>query len=134
MLSPEERLDEVMKVLDEIERLSAEAPILVEGLKDVEALRRLGIDRNVVALGRGRTIVTFCENLAREHDQVVVLTDWDRKGGHLARTLKEALTTNGVKVLDGPRTQLVILTKKEIKDIEGLPAFLGRLKVEAGRP
>jgi len=133
MLSPEERLDEVMKVLDEVERLSAEAPVVVEGLKDVEALRLLGIEKNVVPLGRGRTIVAFCEDLAKEHERVVLLTDWDRKGGHLARALKDALTTNGVKVLDTPRTQLVILTKKEIKDIEGLPAFIRRLKAATGR-
>lgn len=134
MLSPLERLEQVLKVLDEIERLSSEAAIVVEGLKDIEALRRLGIDKNVVALGRGRSIVAFCEDLAKEHDEVVILTDWDRKGGHLARTLKEALTTNSVKALESPRTQLVILTKKEIKDVEGLPAFLERLRTAAGRP
>jgi 5S rRNA maturation endonuclease (ribonuclease M5) len=134
MLSPLERLEEVMRVLDEIEDLSADTLVVVEGRKDVEALRRLGIDRNVVPLGRGRTIVAFCEDLAKDHGRVVLLTDWDRKGGHLARALKEALETNGVKVLDGPRTQLVILSKKEIKDVEGLPAFVAGLKVAAGRP
>lgn len=134
MLSPAERLEEVMKVLEEIERLSAVAPIVVEGLKDIEALRRLGIESNVVAMGRGRTIVEFCEDLSKDHDEVVVLTDWDRKGGHLARALKEALATNGVKTIESPRTQLVILTKKEIKDVEGLPAFIERLKAASGRP
>ncbi len=47
MLSPLERLEEVMRVLDEIEDLSADTLVVVEGRKDVEALRRLGIDRNM---------------------------------------------------------------------------------------
>ncbi|HUS57002.1 MAG TPA: toprim domain-containing protein, partial [Thermoplasmata archaeon] len=88
MLSPEERLEQIMKVLDELEELSSTMPVVVEGLKDVEALRRVGIERNVITLGRGSTLFTFCEEVSRSTKEVVVLTDWDRKGGRLARTLK----------------------------------------------
>jgi 5S rRNA maturation endonuclease (ribonuclease M5) len=128
MLSPEERLQEVMKVLDELEELSKTTPIVVEGLRDVEALRRMGIEKNVVTLGRGSTLFNFCEELSRGNTEAVVLTDWDRKGGRLARTLRDGFEANGVKVIDHVRTRLVILSKKEIKDIESLPTFVMRLR------
>jgi len=58
-----------------------------------------------------------------------VLTDWDRRGGQLARMLNEALLANGVTANGHFRTQLVILSKKEIKDIESLPKFIENLRV-----
>ena len=128
MLSPAERLEEISKVVDDLRELSDEMPIVVEGIRDARALELLGIRRNVVTLSKGVSLFVFCERLAREWREVVVLTDWDRKGGQLARRLKEALEANQTKVVERPRTQLVILTKKEIKDIESLPTFMSRLR------
>lgn len=133
MLTPEERLEEILEVLDDLEDMSAGTPIIVEGLKDASALRRLGVRRNVVTLGKGLTVFTFCERLSERHGRAVVLTDWDRKGGKLARMLKEALEANGAKADTDLRARLVLLVKKDIKDIEGLPSYIERLKAMAGR-
>jgi len=107
--------------------------VVVEGIKDVEALKRLGVSKNVTSMGKGRSIFTFCEDLAKRHKKVVILTDWDRKGGKLARALKEAFGANGVKVVEDIRTKLVILSKKEVKDIESLPTFIENLKATTRR-
>jgi dTMP kinase len=123
-----------MGILDELEDLSADTPVVVEGLKDASALRRLGVRRNVVTLGKGLTVFAFCERLAEAHGKAVILTDWDRKGGKLARMLKEALEANGAKADTDLRARLVLLVKKDVKDIEGLPTYLERLKAMAGRP
>lgn len=128
MLSPKERLEELEKVLTELEELSEKLPIIVEGNKDVSALRRLGITKNVVSLSKGDSVLTFCERVSRKSREVVILTDWDRKGGHLARMLKETLEISGVAVNDRVRTQLVVLLKKDIKDIESMPTFIERLR------
>jgi len=133
MLTPAERLEEILKLLDKLEDISADTPIVVEGRRDVEAFKRMGIARNVVSIGKGLSIFTFCENISREHAEVVVMTDWDRKGGRLARSLKEAFEANGVKVNDRLRAQLVMLSKKEVKDIESMPTFIGRLRALANR-
>ena len=133
MLTPAERLEEILKLLDQIEDVSAKAPIVVEGIRDVEALKRMGITKNVVSIGKGLSIFAFCEGISRKHKQVVVMTDWDRKGGRLARSLKEAFEANGVKVNDRLRAQLVVLSKKEVKDIESMPTFIGRLRTLANR-
>ncbi len=128
MLSAEERLEELEKVLQELEDLSGEVPIIVEGLRDLNALKRLGIAKNVYPLNKGKSVFSFCEELSRRAKTAVILTDWDRRGGQLARMLKDGLEANGVRANDSIRMQIVILSKKEIKDIESLPTFIDRLK------
>ncbi len=133
MLSPSERLEETLKVIDELEELSREMPVIVEGKRDIEALELLGVKSNIITLSKGLSLLTFCETVSRDWPSVVMLTDWDRKGGQLARRLKEAFEANGTKVNYSIRMQLVILAKKDIKDIESLPAFVKRLRALATR-
>jgi len=133
MLSPEERLDLLEKVLDELKELSQDALVIVEGRRDVHALKRLGITKNVRALHEGSSIMAFCESVAREHVRAIILTDWDKRGGRLARNLKDGLEANGVATVEKIRTQIVILSKKEVKDVEGLPTFIERLRASVGR-
>lgn len=132
MLSPKERLDELELVFEELEEASKFMPIIVEGRKDARALALLGITKNVITLSKGLSIVAFTEALSRRSRKAVVLTDWDRKGGQLARMLKEGLMTSGVDANTSLRTQLAILSKKEAKDIESLPRFVERLRQLAG--
>jgi len=133
VLTVEERLEELEKVFEDLEEDSKSMPIIVEGAQDVAALRRLGIQKNVMALNRGISIFSFAEMVSRRFDDAIVLTDWDRRGGQLARMLREALQANGVSVNDRYRTQIVILSKKEVKDIQSLPRFMEKLR-NAGRP
>jgi 5S rRNA maturation endonuclease (ribonuclease M5) len=134
VLTPAERLEELNEVLADLEDKSDTTPIVVEGTKDVEALRRLGITKNVHHLNRGESVFNFCEDLSRGSRRLIILTDWDRKGGMLARMLKEACHANEVSANLDIRAKLVILSKKEIKDIEGMPAFIERLRVRSALP
>jgi 5S rRNA maturation endonuclease (ribonuclease M5) len=114
--------------LEELEDLSENVPIVVEGLRDKSALKRLGIVKNVYPLNKGKSVFGFCEEVSKFSKNAVILTDWDRRGGQLARMLREGLEANGVHANDSIRMQLVILSKKEVKDIESLPTFIARLK------
>ena len=134
MLTPAERLEELEDVLAELEELSDTTPIVVEGTKDIEALKRLGITKNVRHLNRGESVFNFCEELSRMSRTLIILTDWDRKGGMLARMLKEACHANEIEADLGIRTKLVILSKKEVKDIESLPTFMERLRIRSTMP
>ncbi len=129
MLTPEERLEELEEVLSELEEMSEHIPIVVEGSKDVEALRRLGITKNVHPLNRGNSVFNFCESLSRNNRRLIILTDWDRRGGMLARKIKEACHANEIEADLETRAKLVILSKKEVKDIESMPTFIERLRV-----
>lgn len=132
MLTPEERLEQLEGVFEELETLSERGPIIVEGKKDAQALASLGVKKNIVTLSKGLSVFAFCERIARMSSSAVVLTDWDRKGGTLARMLRDGLATNGVLVNENIRAQLAVLSKKEIKDIEGIPRFVLRLRKLAG--
>ena len=132
MLSPQERLEQLELVFEELEEGSRGAVLIVEGKKDARALGLLGIKGDIITLSKGLSIVAFAEQISHKHAKAIVLTDWDRKGGQLARMLRDALNANGVQVDEGIRTQLAVLSKKEAKDIEGLPKFLERLRTEAG--
>jgi 5S rRNA maturation endonuclease (ribonuclease M5) len=119
-----ERLELLDKLLEDLAEASGSAPIIVEGRRDTKALRALGIDGDIVELNRGLGLVEFCEGLARRHDKVILLTDWDAKGGKLFRSLSDCFKSLGVKVDGEFRSGLARLAKKGAKDVEGVPGFL----------
>ncbi len=127
MRDPEETLEELTKILDDLAARDEEFVILVEGQKDRGALSVLGVRGEVWQVQGPNPILATAERLAREKKKAIILTDWDRKGGQLARSLRLALTANGVPFEDTTRLRLVNLVKTEIKDIESLPAFYTRL-------
>ncbi len=118
-------------MFQELDDLSENRPVIVEGARDVAALKKLGITKNVTPLNTGLSVFGFCEDLSKRTNEAVILTDWDRRGGQLARMLKEGLLANGVKANDRVRARIVILSKKEVKDIESMPTFMERLKAMA---
>ncbi len=127
MRDPEETLEELTVILDDLKERSHTEVVLVEGQKDRAALIVLGIDGEVWQVQGPNPIFSTTEKLAMEGRSAIILTDWDRKGGQLARLLRDGLKANGVRFDDELRMRLVLLVKKEIKDIESLPAFFTRL-------
>ena len=129
----EQRLEEVEGLIKELVHLSDTMAIIVEGRKDERALRELGVKGEIVRLNKGESIFGTCERLSRDHKKVILMTDWDRKGGHLGKLLKDGLEANGVQYDGNIRARLAVLTKKDIKDVENLAKQLARLRREAGR-
>lgn len=56
----------------------------------------------------------------------ILLTDWDRTGGQLARRLREAGKACGLKADSEYRRRLVFYTGSQIRCVEDLPGFLKR--------
>jgi 5S rRNA maturation endonuclease (ribonuclease M5) len=117
-----ERLEELDRLIEEL--AEANVPIIVEGKRDTKALRSLGIAGEIIELNQGVGIVEFCEGVARAHRSVILLTDWDAKGGKLFKALADNLKTLGVKAEGDFRRELARLAKKGAKDVEGVPGFL----------
>lgn len=124
----EELLEKIEDVLNELKAINADLPIIVEGESDVKALRELGFKGEIIQINRGQSLFNFCEEIARKHSRVVLLTDWDRKGGHLCRLLSEGLKANDVHFNTEIRAKLAGYCKKETKDVEGLFGCVYRLK------
>ncbi len=127
MRDPEETLEELTHILDDLSSRPEDVVILVEGQKDRSAMNVLGVGGEVWQVQGANPLLTTAERLAREEKGAIILTDWDRKGGQLAHRLRLALGANGVQFDDSTRLRLVNLVKTEIKDIESLPAFYTRL-------
>ncbi|MFQ6013135.1 MAG: toprim domain-containing protein [Thermoplasmata archaeon] len=123
----ERRDREILETLDELRELTLHMPVIVEGKKDGEALRSLDVEGTIVRMHGGTTVFRLCEALAEEHDEAIILTDWDRRGGQLSRLLREGLAANDLRANTEIRARLARLCKKEVKDVEGLKRLVNRI-------
>jgi len=101
--------------------------ILVEGNKDVQALKLLGFDQvyeihktSISLKERLEQISTFLE----KKDKVCILTDLDKKGKQLYMKIKPMLQELGVRIDSSLRGLLI---KARISHIENLPKFLEKI-------
>ena len=123
-----ERLESVERVLDELREREEDVVIIVEGDRDVASLRALGVPPPIVKLNLGVSLLNLCEELARSHGSFIVLTDWDRKGGQLARHLERHFRAIGVRVDLDTRRRLKHSLPYQIHDIESLQGHVSRLR------
>ena len=133
MSSVAERFDKLTRALLDLEELPDEYVVLVEGLKDRSALGILGVQREIRTVQGAGGIFQVAETLSREGRKAIIMTDWDRTGGQISRLLREALEANQVEYDDKIRATLSRICRKDIKDIESLPAFYSRLATEVVR-
>ena len=121
-------LEELEKVIEELAEASRTVPVIVEGRSDKKALADLGISGIIFVLNDGHSILDTCTRLSADYRTVIIMTDWDRKGGHLARILMESLEANDMHYNTDLRAKISMLAKKEIKDVESLPRYIERLR------
>jgi len=120
--------EELLEAVDELVEINETTPVIVEGIRDVRALRALGLRGVVEAVNHGTSVFAMCERLARTAKAAVILTDWDRRGGQIARQLRDGLAANGVRGVEEPRAKLARLCQKEIKDVESLDGHVARAR------
>lgn len=126
-----DRLEEVEGLLADLILDNEDTPVLVEGAKDEAALRELGVEGQVIKVkSDGAPLWIVAEHVAQAgHRKVIVLTDWDRTGGHTARLLTEALEANGVRCDGAYRKAFAHATKKEVVCVEALARYVGNLRL-----
>ena len=106
------------------------ATIIVEGKKDRESLRRLGVTGTIECLQNSRqTPVGFVENLGKPR-RIILLTDFDREGISLAKKLTRILNAYSFHVNLVLWKRLRELTRSEVRSIEELPKYFERLQDE----
>jgi len=99
---------------------SIDCPVIVEGRKDQEALKRLGVE-DIVLLNNGRPLYETVESLQGVR-KVAVLTDMDQTGKHLRRRLLKLMGMYGITENRKPRE---IFAKMRVGCVEGIesPTF-----------
>ena len=71
------------RFLEELSIVNQCVPIIVEGTRDVRALRTLGIRGRIVTVHSGRSIQQFCDDYSNIYGEAVILTDWDFRGNQI---------------------------------------------------
>ena len=121
-----ERAQRLKEVLQSLFETNKSVPVIVEGRRDADALRKIGLLGDIITLHSGKGLYEFCEDVAKKYDHAVLLMDWDHKGEKLFRTLAEGL--NGLWEEFAPLREIIrILCQKDIKDVEGIPGLLEKL-------
>ncbi len=82
---PENR---VLKTLEKYRIKNQDVPIIVEGKNDLGCLRSLDFQGNIIILNRGSSLVNFSENVADSNEEVIILTDFDRKGVEIKKNIQ----------------------------------------------
>lgn len=129
-----EKLEGLEDVLDEIKEEDEEVPIIVEGRKDVQALEKLGFERDIIRIKKNDTIFHIVENLREKYDKVIILTDWDSTGRKLSGRVKKACQANIIDCDLEYRREIIKYVKKEIKDVESIPSFIKRAEKTISNP
>lgn len=122
-----ERLAEIGEILEELKALSMDRILLIEGIRDRDALDRLGINGRVFMIQAGGGPVKAAEYVSLHGNKAVILTDWDRKGGTIARETELQLQALDCECDSEIRAKLSRLCKKYIKDMESLDTLVERL-------
>ena len=95
--------------------------VMVEGPRDVEALRNLGFEGRVTICSRvSVSDADLAESLADGASKVVILTDFDEEGRELNRRLSRLFERRGVKIEKGLR-----------REAGRLMAYIGVYAIEA---
>jgi 5S rRNA maturation endonuclease (ribonuclease M5) len=122
------------KILRVLERLSEEnakgTPIVMEGKKDVQALRALGFEGRVItAKTGGKSLLDVVSELEETGMQkAILLLDYDRRGKEWTRRLKQLLEKTRISPETVFWTDLFSLVGRQVKDVEGLAAYMETMK------
>jgi len=97
---------------------------IVEGRKDADALNVLGFRKvftiNKIGVSLREIIEKIVNNIGRK-DKVCILTDFDKKGKQLYKTIKKEMASMSVRIDSSLRKVLLIMG---ISHIEGLDSFV----------
>ena len=126
-----EKEEKIQRVITKLTEESAKGkPIVVEGKKDAQTLRLLGVNGSILTVKTGGKsyleATTEIEKLgARE---VILLLDFDRRGKEGTKCIRESLERAKIKVNIKFWHELQGLVGREIQCIESLTAYLNTLR------
>ena len=128
-----EKEEKILQVLNALAEESAKGkPIVVEGKKDVNALRALGVTGTVLTVKTGGKsfldVVSEIEQMGVS--EVILFLDFDRRGKEGTKHLKQSLERAKIKPNVKFWRKLSALVGKEIQCVESLTAYLDTLRAK----
>jgi 2,5-diamino-6-(ribosylamino)-4(3H)-pyrimidinone 5'-phosphate reductase len=126
-----EKQEKILQIINALVEESAKGtPIIVEGKKDVEALRTFGVEGTVVtAKTGGKSFLDAVSEIEQTGTaEVILLLDFDRRGKQGTKLLKQHLEHAKIKPNITFWRALSALLGKEIQCIESLTAYMETLQ------
>mgnify|MGYP003333770983 FL=1 len=104
-------LDEISKIRDFIASLNSitDGVIIVEGKKDSQALKSLGLEQKILEYHKFGGLVKFADSVS-SNKNLILLFDFDKKGRYMTRKVIELLQN---------RTKIDLFYKKRLTQITG---------------
>jgi len=120
-----EVFEELEELLTELREENKTIPIIVEGEKDITALRKLELTGEILRFNTGQSIPDFCDTIAQKHQKIILLKDWDWRGGRLGSTIKKHLEN---RVECNMRYRQMFAQHCMCRTVEGIPSWLQTLQ------
>ena len=98
-----------------------ESIVIVEGKRDVSALKKLGFEGKIIEFYKFDGMVNFADSVAR-YGKLIILFDRDKKGRYLTRKTIELLQRR-TKIDLSFKRKLAAITKGKIVFIEQLVCY-----------
>ena len=122
----EEYFEKLLEVIEELKIEAEEKPIIVEGKKDMESLVKLGVEGTFIIIAKTPVYLIADELVRKGIKEVILLTDFDRRGKMLAKAILEEFRHRGIKVNTKIRHEIFIYTNSGIRDIESLFSYVNK--------
>jgi len=128
---PAVRFERLQKLIERVNEESARGSVIVvEGSRDRESLRTMGVKGTILCLQSSRkNAIGFVEQLDGDKN-VIVLTDFDREGVFLAKKLIRSLNSQRIHANLVFWRELRGLTRSDIRSIQELPQLYQRLQTQ----
>ena len=126
-----ERFELLKDAIDRLNSVRGSHIILVEGINDVKALENLGVKGEFHCIQSTGGPIKAAEFVWNSGKQAVILTDWDRRGGNLAQTLRENLSSLDVRYDDRIRADMAFCCRAYAKDVESVDSVYSILEGKA---
>jgi 5S rRNA maturation endonuclease (ribonuclease M5) len=127
-----EEIENILKMLKE--KTSRGIPVIVEGRKDTEALNRLDVSGSILEIKSSKKSIFNRLESDITDEEIVIFTDFDRRGSELARDIQSHLERRGKKGNILLWRKMRNLIGKKVKDIEGIPSYILTLKRLSSKP
>lgn len=127
--------EKILQILEELTEESAKGmPIVVEGKKDAETLRAIGVTGMILTVKTGgkSLLDAVSEIEALNAPEIILFLDFDRRGREATRLLKQSLEHAKITVNLKFWRGLSALVGKEIQCIQSLTVYLATLHTRVG--
>ncbi len=127
--------EKIAAILEDLkEEAEKGTPILVEGKKDIAALRALGVEGKMMTVKTGgKSFLDTVSNIEQLSDKsAILLLDFDRRGKEGTKRLKRDLEYVGVKPNIRFWILLSSLVGKEVQCVESMVKYLDTLRRKIG--